>query len=154
MKKYIAASVLAASLPMTAMAETGERSLGVFGMIMDSDAYEMKLINLTYGQFMTDSIELNAGLTLSDTGDSDSVSLSVLADYFFPTSGKASPFVGGGANAMSTDIDDYLEIVVEGGVRIPVTETADFEVKGQITEPLDSDYDGTTSVLAGFRVKF
>jgi hypothetical protein len=154
MKKFVTAAVLAVSLPMSAMAETGDRSLGLFGMIMDSDAYEMTMINVTYGQFITDSIELNAGLTLSDSGDSDSLSVNVLADYFFPTSGNAAPFVGAGANAMSTDFDDYFEIVAEGGVRIPVTESADFEVKGQITEPLDDDFDGTTSVLAGFRVKF
>lgn len=158
-KKIVMASALtlAAALPMSANAvEKGDMSLGVFGMITSSDTFDMTMVQASFGMFVIDSLEINAAVGITDMDNSSTVNLGAMADYYFATQAAVLPYVGAGLYSTSGDNYDYAELVVEAGIRQPLSETADIDYKIQRHEPLDDQYEDNamTVGLVGLRVKF
>lgn len=175
LKQIVMASALtlAAFAPTQSMAagiERGDASIGAYGMYMTTTGMDTLILGVSGGIFITQHIEISGDInnqyTETDFGGVTSSALtqglSVGADYYFLTDTSWLPFAGGGINYSITENDDgatittndYFALMVEGGARKPLGESADLDLRLRYIKPTDDLYDPVTMLLAGLKVRF
>lgn len=160
LKTLAVALVVAMAVPVSANAAVGKRSLGFFGDLINTEDNNTYLVNVAYGQFIQENIEINGDFTYvyTEAGDTTVQQIGVIGDYFFPANGDLLPYAGGGGDYATMDSggssDSFLEFLIEAGVRKPISETADIDAKIRHTEPTDSDFDARNELMFGLRIKF
>lgn len=178
LKQIVMASALtlAAFAPTQSMAaiERGDVSLGAYGMYTATETTDNVIIGVSAGVFVTPHIEVAGDISTNYTYSEQTIlgtttwnetttqSLNIGADYYFMTDTAWLPFAGGGFSYATTIIDtdttsdtiDYFALMVEGGVRKPLAESADLDMRVRYTSPTDDLYDDSLTFLVGVKVRF
>lgn len=154
--KKITAAVLAGMVSMTAQAgplEKGETSLTVYMNMSDTAGTKSTTIATGMDAAISEAVTIGAGVTMSKSGSSSStVGLDARARMHFGAGENAVPYVGAGFSmSKSTGSTAQTGFKVEGGVLLPINETADVDVNYNSVS-----YSGSTSTSlnAGIRVTF
>ncbi len=176
LKTIFIVSLVAATLPMAeARLERGTKELGVQGNLdLDAPNDYLLNLNLTYGYFVRDNLEVGVVTKISASDDYKNLGLGFFAEYNFNNNkSKWVPYVGAAASAarveFSDDNNDYvdfedvtaLDVKLSLGMKYFVRDN--FAITGEVNHNISTDdinFDGdslkdsATNILIGTRFYF